>query len=177
MHSRFVLALAIGLGLGRAPIQAQVPGVYQLTICAGRCTESDSGLVRGSLVLFRDAVHIDTIANRAYAPLSRDLYLVRIAKSVNACFTLRRNQSRVNGQELYAGIIGRSFTTWTLDGSVTQVVLYRSPDASFRLVGTLEGNTYSGTGHQSNWNGGTGPQTFFRAVRVGDPDAAACLSD
>ncbi|WP_337170199.1 hypothetical protein [Gemmatimonas aurantiaca] len=178
MYSKFVLVFAIGIVLSRTPIQAQMPGVYQLTICASQCTESDSGLVRGSLVLFRDPIHIDTIANLAYTPLSRDLYLVRHAKSVNACFALRRIQSRVNGQELYAGIIGRSFTTWTSVDGATHVALYGSPDASFMLVGigAHERHTYSGTGHQSNWNGETGPLTFFRAVRVGDPDPAACLS-
>ena len=176
MRSKFALTFTIGLALSRTPIQAQVPGVYQLTICASQCTESDSGLVRGSLVLFRDSIHIDTIANPAHAPLSRDLYLVRRAKFVNACFALRRSQSRVNGQELYAGIIGRSFTTWTSDDGATHVALYGSPDASFTLVGTHEGHTYSGTGYQSNWNGGTGPQTLFRAVKLSDPDPAACLS-
>jgi hypothetical protein len=127
-------------------------------------------------VLFRDSVHIDTIATPSYAPLLHDLYLVRRARSVNACFALRRNDPRVNGQELYAGIVGRSFTTWTSDGRATHVVLYGSPDASYMLVGTLEGHIYSGAGYQDNCCGGTSPQTFFRAVRVGDADLAACLS-
>lgn len=177
MRTGHFLTFAIGLCFaGTQATQAQMPGTYELTICANRCTGSDSALVRGFLVLFRDSVHIDTVAAPSRAQLARDLYLVRRASSVNACFFLNRNQTRVNGQELYAGIVYRSFTSWISDGRTTRVALYASPDASYDLIGTFERDIYSGTGKQDNCCRGANFGTFFRAVRVGDPDLGACRS-
>jgi hypothetical protein len=172
------LFFAIGLfTLAARATYAQVAGTYRLTICTTPCTGSDSGVVRGSLVLFRDSVRIDTIAPTAREALGRHGYwLLRRANTANACFTLRRQQSHVDGKELYAGITDRSLTVWVSDGRTTRVGLYQSPDASYTLTGTFDGGIYSGTGQQGNCCGGTSPETFFRAVRVGDPDLGACVS-
>ena len=114
------------------------------------------------------------------APLARPLFLsLERAAGMNACFAVHRNQRRlsVNGHEVYVGITERSFTRWTSNGRTTNVELYRSPDAGYWLSGAIEGDIYSGIGEQRNCCGGTSPEAFFRAVRVGEPDLAKCLSD
>ena len=168
-----VLGLCITAWL---PVKAQFAGTYRLAICATQCSPSDSGIVRGSLVLLRDSVRRDTLAADVRTALATDHWLVRPAASVNACFAIRREQSSINGRELYAGIVKQSLTNWLALGRSVQIRLYLSPDASYDLVGTLAHDTLSGTGHQSNCCGGTSPSTFFRAIRVGDPDLRACLS-
>ena len=159
-----------------SPAQAQFAATYHLAICATLCSASDSGVVRGSLVLLRDSVRIDTLAANVRAALASDDWLLHRAVSVNACFALRRESSSIDGREVYAGIVERSLTNWMSLGPSIQVRLYLSPDASYDLVGAFDHGTYSGTGRQSNCCGGTNPPTFFRAIRVGDADLRACLS-
>jgi hypothetical protein len=177
MRIRLFIFLVFGPCIvGVSSTDAQVAGTYRLTICTTPCSGSDSGVVRGTLVLLRDSFRIDTIATSVRVALAGDDWLVRPGISVNACFALRRQQSRVDGRELYAGIVERSLTTWISNGRSARVRLYQSPDASYDLIGAFERDTYSGTGHQNDCCGGTSPSTFFRAVRVGDPDLKACLS-
>lgn len=169
----FVVGLCIDAG---SAADAQLAGTYRLTICASECSASDSGVVRGSLVLLRDSVRIDTLAANIRSTLASGHRLLRPGVSANACFTLRRDDSHIHGRELYAGIVNQSLTNWIALGQSIQVLLYLSPDASYDLVGIIDHGTYRGTGRQHNCCGGTNPPTFFRAVRVGDPDLHACLS-
>ena len=177
MRIGILIGFAIALSVTDArATDAQSPGTYRLAICAGPCASSDSGVVRGSLVLFRDPIRVDTLTAATRAALARDQLLVRRAVPVNACFALRRSASHIDGRELYAGIIERSFTHWVSDGPLTRVMLYLSPDASYTITGTFDGSVYSGSGGQVNCCGGVNPTTSFRAVRVGEPDLGACLS-
>ena len=103
------------------------------------------------------------------------LFLLGRAETANACFSLPTRPTSVNGRELYAGINRRGVTHWSQTGGEVRVPLYRSPDASYPLVGSMKDSVYSGRGVQGNCCGGESPTTYFRAVRVGDADIAACV--
>lgn len=172
--TRVILVGAIAYAGER--VGAQVPGTYHLSICTTRCSPSDSGVVRGVVVLFAAPPRLDTIA-----PPMRDslalgsLFLLGQGSIANACFSLPTGPTSVDGRELYAGISRRGVTQWSRAGREITVPLYQSPDASYALVGTITGNVYSGEGVQGNCCGGESPTTYFRAVRVRDADLAACL--
>jgi len=156
-------------------VDAQVPGTYRLTICTARCSPSDSGVVRGVVVLFAAPTRLDTIAPPLRDSLALGSLFLLWRSTANACFSLPTGPPRVDGRELYAGITRRGFTHWSRAGRKIVVSLYQSPDASYTLVGTVSGSVYSGQGEQGNCCGGESPTTYFRAVRAGDADLAACL--
>ncbi len=102
------------------------------------------------------------------------LFLLGRGATANACFSLPIRPTSVDGRELYAGINRRGVTQWSQAGKEIEVPLYRSPDASYTLVGTVKDRVYSGRGAQGNCCGGESPTTYFRVVRVGDADIATC---
>ena len=170
----FLLAVVVTT----VPAAAQVPGTYRLTICTRPCTESDSGVVRGRLVLFYDAIRVDTLSQSLRTALSERIRLRATGpESVNACFALPTGPAHVAGRELYAGIIRRGLTRWDVSGSDINVMLYRSPDAWYELVGRFESRGYVGRGEQVNCCGGDPPSTFFLARRVGPPDINSCMQE
>ena len=157
---------------------AQVPGTYRLSICTSQCSAADSGVVRGFLVLFPDSVELGTLSPALRDSLTRDsrwLLRGRFSRVATACFTLAPGPTYVDGRELYAGITRRGLTVWEQTGAGLRVRLYQSPDAAFVLDGTLSGLEYTGRGEQRNCCGGPTPSTFFRAVRIREPDITACI--
>ena len=171
-----VTALLVGaIACAGERIDAQVPGTYRLSICTTQCSPSDSGVVRGVVVLFASPPRLDTIAPPMRDSLLLGGLFVLWQSTPNACFSLPTGPTNVHGLELYAGINRRGATHWSQTGKELAVSLYQSPDASYTLVGTVNGSVYSGRGVQGNCCGGESPTTYFRAVRVGDADLAACL--
>ena len=123
----------------------------------------------------------DSVALRSLPPAARDSlvrqssWLPTLPPAPTACFTLTFGPTHIDGPELYAGIIRRGLTVWEHAGAGISVRLYQSPDAGYTLVGTLVGLEYTGRGEQHNCCGGPNPTTFFRAVRIREPDIGACL--
>ena len=154
---------------------AQVPGTYRLSICTNRCSAADSGVVRGFLVLFPDSVALSNVPPAARDSLVRPSWLLlRGLPVATACFALPAGPTHVDGRELYAGIIRRGLTVWEQVGTGIRVRVYQSPDAAYTLDGSMTGLEYTGRGEQQNCCGGANPMTFFRAVRIREPDLAAC---
>jgi hypothetical protein len=155
---------------------AQVAGTYRLTICVRPCTEGDTGVVRGQLVLFANPVRLNTLPDTIRAALTERVgWLLRPSEAPNACFALPSGPSHVQGRELYAGIIRRSFTHWHDAPAGITVLLYRSPDAFYSLVGTIDSSRFRGRGEQGNCCGGDPPVTYFLAHRVGEADVNSCM--
>jgi hypothetical protein len=168
----FVFVIAAAL-----PVFGQVPGTYRLTICVRPCIESDTGVVvRGHLVIFQDSIRVDTLSEALQKGVTRlsSRMSLRPAAS-NACFALPERRKEIDGKELYAGIIPSAFTLIRSGPLGVTTMLYRSPDASYSLVGYFKSGRYIGEGHQRNCCGGAPPSTFFLAVRTGDPDIRTCL--
>src|SRR5690349_20752655 len=91
-------ALLVGaFAYGEERLGAQVPGTYRLSICTTRCSPSDSGVVRGVVVLFAAPPRLDTIA----PPLRDSLVLgglfVLWQSTPNACFSLPTGPTTVGG--------------------------------------------------------------------------------
>jgi hypothetical protein len=165
----FLLTLAV-------PASAQVPGSYRLTICNRLCEETDSGVVRGNLVIFPDSITLsafDDSTQKALSRLRSTGYMRPVAP--NACFAITHRQKTVDGKELYAGIIRNSLTRARSGPTGVVTTLYSSPDASYSLIGYFKSGKYAGEGHQVNCCGGAPPTTFFLAVRTGEPDIQTCL--
>lgn len=155
---------------------AQVPGTYRLSICTNPCSAADSGVVRGFLVLFPDSVVFGNLPPAARDSLVRPSWLLlRGSPVATACFALPTGPTHVDGRQLYAGIIRRGLTVWEQVGAGIRVRVYQSPDAAYTLDGTMTGLEYTGRGEQHNCCGGANPTTFFHAVRIREPDIAACL--
>ena len=175
---RTTIAVLASVALASQSGAAQVPGTYRLTICTSACSAADSGVVRGFLVLFPDSVALGTLSPALRDSLARDsrwLLRGRVSRVATACFTLATGPAYVDGRGLYAGIIRRGLTMWEQAGAGMRVRLYQSPDAAYVLDGTLSGQEYTGRGEQRNCCGGPTPSTFFRAVRIREPDITACI--
>jgi hypothetical protein len=155
---------------------AQVPGTYRLTICARPCTEADTGVVRGHMVLLTSEVRLDTLSDSIRAALTnRRDWPSRPGDRLNACFSLSSNPASVNGRPFYAGIVPRGLTHWDGRGARVSILLYESPDAFYMLVGTVASGRMVGQGRQGNCCGGEPPVSYFLARRVSEPDINSCL--
>jgi hypothetical protein len=168
-------ALALVAWTGKRA-DAQAAGTYRLSICTSPCAPTDSGVVRGYLVLFGDSHRLDSLPTPLRDSLvRRSFWLLRRSTVTNTCFALPTGPTHVNGQELYAGIIRRGLTQWRREGATVRVRLYQSPDASYTLVGAMTTEGYVGRGEQHNCCGGESPITYFLATRVKEADPSACL--
>jgi hypothetical protein len=173
---RVIAGLLVGFGCG-ARLVAQIPGTYRLTICARPCTDADSGVVRGHVVLFADTIRRDTLPPDIRSRLAERARWIELRlNGFNACFSLPSGPTRIDGREVYAGIIRRSLTRWETTRDTIKVLLYLSPDAHYSLAGTIESGYFSGRGLQGICCGYPDPPpTFFRASRLGEPDINSCL--
>jgi hypothetical protein len=175
MRIRLIVA---SLAILAAPLEAQptraAHGTYALWICPKGCARADtaSAAVAGVLVLSQSPITLDALP----LELRREsaLYLMPDHES-NACFNLKRRGDTISSM---AGIQPRAATKWSQRGDTITVLLYQSPDASFRLTAVIDGNTLRGLGRESGFI----MQEFDNAagdahgVRVGAADVRRCIA-
>lgn len=175
-----VATVGVMVLLGPRAVHAQgLPGTYRLMICSGPCEPGDTARVaaEGHIVLFDSSAFMSALPDSSREALSRgSTFYLAGEKAANACFSISRRQTEVQGRELYAGIHPRALTHWThVDGRV-RIQVYRSPDAHYTLDGRVDGTDLTGEGRQAICCGyGPPPRTRFLARRVGPPDPQACL--
>ena len=102
----------------------------------------------------------------------RSTFMLPVTEPATACFSL---EQRVRGSSM-AGIIPRGATRWTQRGDTVSLLLYASPDASYRLTAVVRGNRLEGLGRGSGFVGTafSEPGGDVHGVRIGPADVRWC---
>src|SRR5688572_3724081 len=180
---RLTLIVAVAI-LCAAPARSQTvsPGTYRFRLCEAVCsTDSMTVIARGVLVLFPDSVGISDSVRISGTEASRAAarHLLRGVTAPNACFRVDARRESVRGRELYLGIISNGLSRWGVRNDSISVLMYASPDAFFRLIGTpSDSASIRGIGMQLHCCGdGWAPFGVLIAERTGPPRVGDCAPE
>lgn len=166
------VAACVGISFAHAaePLEQSVAGSYDVLICKDSCPAAgDQGvLLKGRLVLF--AAQLQP-AERDRLRLSRSF----MGAELNGCFALEKLPDR--GYKGYAGIDKAGLTSWSIEGDELHFLLYRSPDAGYRVIVRRTKIGFEGTGQ--SWGAGVAAppeRTSERVVlrRTGVAEVSRC---
>jgi hypothetical protein len=140
-----VACAGVSLAHAAEPLEKSVAGSYDVLICKDSCPASgDQGvLLKGRVVLFAASLQ-QTERDRLRL---EDSFM---GPEVNGCFALEKLPDR--GYKGYAGITKAGLTAWSIEGDELRFLLYRSPDAGYRVIVQRTKIGFEGTGQ--SWGAG-----------------------
>lgn len=160
-------AAAQAADLGRV---GPIAGTYELIICKGTCSFSDSRNVFATVVV---VLFEDVMAQEDVERIDPSYH----SDPPNTCFVIKR---KVNAQS-YAGIKDKGVSPWLLRGDAIEFDLFHSPDAGYAVEIERRGNLLTGTGR--SWGAGMGapPPEYTPDIvvgrRVGPPNVSSCATE
>jgi hypothetical protein len=184
-NQRTTIHLA-GLGLAlicvntAAVSQMPTPGTYRVQVCAEICalSNSSSAIAIATVVIVSDRASLGDSLWLALVGLRPMQWSNDKSAVDNACFSVVRRQTGVNGEEFFFGIQPRARTRSEYSPTVGfSLRVYRSPDAGYSLRWTEPGPLTHGEGWSYGWSASTPyhRNAYFIAKRVGEPDVTQCM--